>query len=151
MSRRGRGDDGQATVEVAIVLPFLVVLLLAMAQVGLVIRAQVMVIHAAREAARAVAVDSGADATEAALLASTLDPSRTAVDVSGSLEPGGHVTVTVNYSVVPSVPLAGAIVGAVDLDASATMLVEGFGAGESGSSDDSTSDDSTSTDGGSDG
>ena len=140
--RRGRGDDGQATVEVAIVLPFLVVLLLAMAQVGLVIRAQVMVIHAAREAARAVAVDTEADPTEAALLASTLDPARTSVVVSGSLEPGGHVTVTVEYAVQPSVPLAGAIIGTVNLDASATMLVEGFGAGESGGSDDEDPDDS---------
>lgn len=130
MSRRGRGDSGQATVEVALVLPFLVVLLLAMAQVGLIIRAQVMVIHSAREAARAVAVDTDADATEAVLRASTLDAARTTVDVSGSLDPGGHVTVTVNYTVAPSVPLAGSLIGDIDLDASATMLVEGFGAGD---------------------
>lgn len=129
MSRRGRGDKGQATVEVALVLPFLVVLLLAMAQVGLIIRAQVMVIHAAREAARAVAVDATADAQGAALLAATLDPGRTTVDVSGSLEPGGHVTVTVGYVVESRIPLAGAIIGDVELDAEATMLVEGIGAG----------------------
>ena len=135
MSRRGRGDKGQATVEVALVLPFLVVLLLAMAQVGLIIRAQVMVIHAAREAARAVAVDATADAQGAALLASTLDPGRTTVDVSGSLDPGGHVTVTVGYVVESSIPLAGAIIGDVELDAEATMLVEGLGADEAGGGD----------------
>lgn len=128
MIRRGRGDEGQATVEVALVLPFLVVLLLAMAQVGLIIRAQVMVIHAAREAARAVAVDSGADARSAALMASTLDPGRTDVVVSGSLEPGGHVTVSVNYLVETRIPLANALVGDVELEGEATMLVEGFGA-----------------------
>lgn len=125
---RGRGDKGQASVEVALVLPFLVVLLLAMAQVGLIIRAQVMVIHAAREAARAVAVDASADATAAALLASTLDPGRTTVDVSGSLDPGGHVTVTVRYLVETRVPIARSLVGDVELEGSATMLVEGIGA-----------------------
>ena len=51
-----RDDGGQATVEFALVLPLLAVLLLAVVQVGLVVRDQVLLTHAAREAARAVAV-----------------------------------------------------------------------------------------------
>ncbi|MGH9185287.1 MAG: TadE family protein, partial [Acidimicrobiales bacterium] len=44
---------GQATVELALVLPFVALVLLAVAQTALVVRAQVLVTHAAREAARA--------------------------------------------------------------------------------------------------
>src|SRR4029078_2878808 len=42
---------GQATVELALVLPLVVFALLAILQVGLVVRDQVAVVHAAREAA----------------------------------------------------------------------------------------------------
>ena len=57
MTHRPRGDRGQAMVETALVLPLVVLFLLAVVQVGLVVRAQVLVTHAAREAARAAAVD----------------------------------------------------------------------------------------------
>lgn len=58
--QRGRRDQGgQAAVELALVLPVLAVLLLAVVQTGLVVRDQVLVVHAAREAARAVAVREG--------------------------------------------------------------------------------------------
>ena len=52
-----RGERGQATVEFAFVLPLLVLALLAVVQVGLVVRDQLGVVHAAREAARAASVD----------------------------------------------------------------------------------------------
>ena len=57
MTRRCQREGGQATVEVALLLPLLALLLLAVVQVGLVVRDQVLVTHAAREAARAAAVD----------------------------------------------------------------------------------------------
>ena len=50
-------ERGQATVEFALVMPLIVFGLLAILQVGLVVRDQVAVIHAAREAARAASVD----------------------------------------------------------------------------------------------
>ena len=57
--RAGAGRDrGQSSVEVALLLPFLALLLLAVIQVGLVVRDQVLVVHVAREAARAAAVDT---------------------------------------------------------------------------------------------
>ena len=43
--------------ELALVLPLVVALLLAVVQVGLIVRDQVLVVHAAREAAREAAVD----------------------------------------------------------------------------------------------
>ena len=50
----------QATVELALVLPVVATLLLAVVQVGLVVRDQIRVTHAAREAARAAAARYGA-------------------------------------------------------------------------------------------
>src|SRR4051794_19950096 len=58
--RRGR-DRGQSTVELALVLPAVLVLALALVQIGLVVRDQVRVTHAAREAARAAAVTPDPD------------------------------------------------------------------------------------------
>ncbi|HEX2038871.1 MAG TPA: TadE/TadG family type IV pilus assembly protein [Acidimicrobiales bacterium] len=51
------GEGGQASVEVALVLPLLVGLLVLLAQAGLVVKDYVLVAHAAREAARAAVVD----------------------------------------------------------------------------------------------
>jgi len=121
---RGR-EGGQATVEVALLLPLLALLLLAVVQVGLVVRDQVLVTHAAREAARAAAVDPQvAVAREGAEAATRLDPDRLSVELSGSTEPGGRLTVTVRYRVPTAVPLAGALIGDRTLVAEATMRVE---------------------------
>ena len=48
-----RDERGQATTELALVLPLIAVLLLLLAQVGLVLRDQLVLTHVAREAARA--------------------------------------------------------------------------------------------------
>ena len=123
--REGGAERGQATVEVALLLPLLALLLLAVVQVGLVVRDQVLVTHAAREAARAAAVDPQADvAREAAVAAVRLDPDRLSVELSGSTEPGGRLTVTVRYRTPTAVPLAGALIGDRTLVAEATMRVE---------------------------
>src|SRR5215831_11616137 len=50
-------ESGQSTVEFAFVLPLVVLAALAVIQVGLVVRDQLGVVHAAREAARAASVD----------------------------------------------------------------------------------------------
>lgn len=123
-TRRVSGDSGQATVELALVLPFLVALMFAIAQVGLVVRAQIMSIHAAREGARVVAVDPAADVREAVLRAARLDGARTVVTVSAAI-PGEPVTVTVQYDVATELPLIGPLLGDVLIEAEATMLVEG--------------------------
>jgi Flp pilus assembly protein TadG len=121
-----RGDaSGQATVEAALVLPFVVLLLLAVVQVGLVVRAQVLVTHAAREAARAAAVELDPQApVVAAHLATNLDPGRMSVTSEGRAGRGSYVTVHVSYAESTDVPLVGAVLGDVDLTAEATMRVE---------------------------
>lgn len=114
-------DRGQATVELALALPFICVLLLAILQVGLVGRNQLAVQLAAREAARAAAAASDAQAAgvDAAQRAVALRP--LAVHVS---EAGGTVTATVRYTDHTSVPLIGSVLPDVELTASVTMAVE---------------------------
>ena len=123
--RRERGDGGQASVELALVLPLVLVLLLAVVQVGLLVRDQILVVHAAREAAREAAVDPDAGGPRrAALASSTLDDGRLAVTSTGRGGPGTRVRVEVRYRAPTTVPLVGAAVGDVTLGASATMRVE---------------------------
>jgi Flp pilus assembly protein TadG len=124
-ARRVGGGRGQATVELALALPLVVLLVLAIVQVGLVVRASVLVTHVAREGARAAAVDADPGAARAAVVdASSLEPDRLAVAVRGRGGPGTDVTVTVSYLMVTDVPIVGALVGDVTLSASATMRVE---------------------------
>lgn len=117
-----RSSPGQATVEVALLLPVVCLLLLAVVQVGLVVRDQVLVTHAAREAARAAAVDpTEAAARDGAVGAAGLDPARLVVDLT---EADGRVTATVTYRAPTEVPLVGALLGDRSLQASVTMALE---------------------------
>lgn len=111
--------------ELALVLPLVAVLLLVLVQVGLVVRDQVLVVHAAREAAREAAVDAAPGAArDAALASSDLDPARLSVTVSGRGAAGSRVKVTTRYGPPTALPLVGAAVSRVQLEATATMRVE---------------------------
>jgi Flp pilus assembly protein TadG len=124
--RRAAGlDAGQSTVELALVLPFVVLILLAVVQLGVIVQDQLLVTHAAREAARAAAVsaDAGA-ASRAAAAAGPLDPTRLEVAVTGRAGAGSYVHATVRYRADTAVPLIGPLVGDVDLHAEAAMRVE---------------------------
>ena len=124
MNRRRR-EGGQATVEVALLLPLVATMLLGVVQVGLVVRDQVLVTHAAREAARAAAVDPQLSvAREGAESGARLDPSRLDVTLGGSTDPGGRLTVTIRYRSPTTVPLVGQLLGDRSLTAEATMRVE---------------------------
>ena len=119
-------QSGQATVELALGLPFVVLLLLAIVQVGLVARDQILVVHAAREAARVSAVEPGEGGPRAAAVeASLLDPSRLHVDVGSRGDAGSRVAVTVRYRSPTLVPLIGPLIGDVEVRATTTMRVEG--------------------------
>jgi Flp pilus assembly protein TadG len=108
---RGRDDEGQATVELALVLPFLVLFVLLVVQFGLVVSDRIELAHAARAAARAAVEDPSPGAVIAAARhAADLDPSRLHVEVSGGRTLGDTITVVVRYTSVTDVPLAGALV-----------------------------------------
>ncbi len=122
---RGNRDEGQAAVELALVLPLVAILLLALVQVGLIVRDQILVIHAAREAAREAAVDAGAGVpARAAAASSTLDDDRLTVESSDRGGPGSRVRIHVRYRAPTDVPLVGGVIPDFTLEASATMRVE---------------------------
>lgn len=122
MSRSTRAQSGQASVELALVLPLLMVLLLALVQAALVARDAVLVVHAAREAARAAAVDPRPAAARAGAAAATgLDPARMDVELDRA---GTRARVRVRYAVPTDVPLVGALVPEIELQSGVTIRVE---------------------------
>lgn len=122
--RRG-GDEGQAAVELALVLPLVAVVLLGVVQVALVARDQVLVVHAAREAAREAAVDpSPESARRAAAAAVPLDAGRLDVEVAGPAGSARVVHLTVSYRAPTFVPFVGRLVPDVRLVARASMRRE---------------------------
>jgi hypothetical protein len=124
-SRRGRDartgarpESGQATVELALVLPVVVLLLLALVQFALVARDELLVVHAAREAARAASVGaSGPTAAQRVLPGAK-------VEVSGGARVGDLVAAEVSYRSVTDLPLVGRLVPDPWLHARVTMRAE---------------------------
>lgn len=120
--QRWRSTRGQATVEFALVMPVVVLVALAIVQVALVGRHRLLIIHAAREGARAAAVGESntrvrADVAEA----SGLDPARLRVEVRRQAK---TVTVTVRYRSPTDLPMVGALIDEVELSATAHMRQE---------------------------
>ncbi len=123
--RRGKGQRGQATVEFALVLPLIVLFSLIVIQAALVGKDVLLVHHAAREAARASAVDpTPATAMQAAVASGRLDPSRLSSRLTGGTERGDRATAVVTYRSPTNVPLVGRLVGDIELRAEVTMRVE---------------------------
>lgn len=124
-ARPGRGarHRGQATVELALGLPIVCLAVLLVLQLALVGRDAVLVTHAAREAARAAAVEPSAPVARAgATGASTaLDPERVEVTLRRR---GGRVIVEVRYQSITGLPIVGALVPDPRLDAEVTMVEE---------------------------
>ncbi len=121
----GKGGRGQATVELALTLPFVVILSLIVIQAGLVAKDALVVHHAAREAARAAAVDpSVAVARRAALASGPLDDVRLSLTLSGGTNRGDTTTARLRYRSPTDVPLVGRLVGDVTVVAEVTMRVE---------------------------
>lgn len=125
-SRRDRSPErGQATVELALALPLAVLFALVAVQLGVIAKDLLLVHHAAREAARAAAVEPNVGAARTAVVGSTsLDPGRISVRLGGGSERGDETTATVTYRAPTSVPLVGALLPDITLDASVTMRVE---------------------------
>jgi len=107
---RHRREQGQATLELALLLPLLVAIVLFVIQAGLVARDRLALIHAAREAAREAVVDPDpASVRRAAVRATGLDPTRLAVQVTE----GDVVMVIVTYRSPTDVPIVGRLMGEV--------------------------------------
>lgn len=124
-SDRRRSEAGQATVELVLVLPVIILLAMFVGQVGLVVRDSVLVHHVAREAARQAAVDPTESAARAAAgRASKLNSSNMSVTLSGGRSKGDHITAQITYVSATKLPLIGRLVPDVRLHAEVTMRVE---------------------------
>ncbi len=116
---------GQATVELTLVLPIVVLLALLVGQVAVVAVDAVLLHHAAREGARAAAVDPNlSTALEAAQGAAGLDPGRMSARLTGGRAAGDSLTVTIDYVSATDLPLVGRLIGDVSLSSSVTIRVE---------------------------
>jgi len=119
------GNEGQAAVELALVLPLLVLLLLGMVQVGLVVSDQVLLTHAAREAAREAAVTPTPEAARGAALAGApLEPARLKVELTND-RGAARVSARLTYRSPTMMPLVGPLLPDVELSARASTRAEG--------------------------
>ncbi len=120
-------ERGSAAVEFALLLPILLLLLLALVQVGVIARDSLVLTQASRAGAREAAVQGSSDSVEEAVRAAAvgLDPARIDVDATWSGARGAPVTVAVTYDAPIASLLAGWLLPeSVSLRASATMRQE---------------------------
>ena len=121
-----RGDQGQSTVEFALVLPLVVLVVLFIVQAGLVVRDQLLVSHAAREAARAASV-SDSDRLGAATMAARQAGNLAAARVSATttmVDGDASVRVLISYRSITGIPIIGSLVPDIDLESTVVMRVE---------------------------
>ena len=118
-------DTGQATVELALCLPVVALVLAAVVEVGALASDQARLWHSAREAARVAAVDPDTQAVAVAAGAAGLE------DVELVVRPpptyriqGDAVTVELSYKPRARVILLAPLVDRMTLSARATMRVE---------------------------
>lgn len=122
-----RADRGQSTVEFALVLPAIAAVVLVVAQIGLLIQAQIAATHAAREIARVLAVAPDSDPYATLERVSDLRSDRVQLQVSlrfADIEEREIVEVRVTYAVPVVATVLAFLDGNVEVSARAAMLVE---------------------------
>jgi Flp pilus assembly protein TadG len=127
LRRCRRGDRGQATVEMALVLPLLIWLLVGLVDIARMANAYLIIQHASREAVRLGITGAGdtAVAQRAVLASQTLDPTRLTINVSpaGTRNTGSDISVRIQYN-YQVLALMGIIGADVPLEARLTARVE---------------------------
>lgn len=126
-ARRRPSDDGQATVEFALLLPMLMLVLVTGMHLALLARNQVLVVHAARSAARVAAstADLGAIETAGRESVPVLDSARITVAVTGERQWGRPVRVRIRYRQPVQVPgIEQLLPDGVELTAEVAMPIE---------------------------
>lgn len=119
--RAARASAGQATVELALLIPLVFMGLMAVVQTALVARDQIAVVHAAREAARAASVDP--DPARASAAAREVLGGAD-VEVGRRPRVGEQLRVSVRYRSRTDLPLVGPLFPDPVLRAAAVMRVE---------------------------
>lgn len=118
-------EDGQATLELALCLPAVALLIAGFVELGFWVGDRTRTIHAAREAVRVAAVDHDEDHIRRAAEATGLDGIDVEVDpgAEGRVV-GDPVEVTVRLAGAPRVPLAGSIFRFGAIESRAVMRIE---------------------------
>lgn len=116
--RHNFSDGGQATVELAVVLPFIVLLAAALIQCGLIVGDQLAVWNAARNAARAASVspDPQLSAEQAANDAVALRPLQVTLTILDDV-----ISAHVAYIDRTDLPFIGLLFPSITLEATVTM------------------------------
>lgn len=120
-ARPGEAQAGQTTVELALIFPVVLLLILVLVQAALILRDQLALTGAAREAARAASLDP--DPARAERAAAAVLPGAT---VSFGPRPpvGELIRVSVSYRSPTALPLVGPLLPEPVLVARAAMRVE---------------------------
>ena len=118
----GVDESGQATVEFALVLPFLFLFSLSVVQVGSVANDQLALGHASRTAARALSLGDVTDETANQIALNSVQNSVTLnpIDVDIKLDEN-TAKVTLSYRRHINIPIIGNLFNALTLQATTTM------------------------------
>jgi Flp pilus assembly protein TadG len=119
-----RNEGGQATLEVALCLPVVVLVVAFLFEAGMIASDQTRLWHAAREGARVAAVEDDPSAVRAAAERSGLEPLDVDIEPRAARVTGEPVTVRVAFRPRAHVPLVGSILAGRTLRASATIRIE---------------------------
>ncbi len=122
-------EEGQSATEFALVLPLILMVILVIIQMGIVVNAQLIITHAAREGARDGSVtNSNMKIRESVInAAGTLDKNSMNISIqpSSGRKIGDYITVTVKYNppiIFPGIELV--FPNSISLRSSATMRIE---------------------------
>lgn len=125
--RRPTGEWATATVEFALVLPLVLLMILALLEVGLLVKDRLVLEGSARAGAREAAVSIDEAAVSQAVLDAAASLDADAIDITVTREGGvgTAVTVEVDYHAAVDVPFVEWLFPSViDLSASAVMRQE---------------------------
>jgi len=115
-------ETGQATVEFALVLPFLFLFSLSVVQVGSIANDQLALGHAARSAARAISLGDVTDQSANQIATNAVDNTITLNNVRIDIELGDKFAqVALSYTRKINIPIIGRLINEVTLHSSATM------------------------------
>lgn len=122
LDNKPRLETGQATVEFALALPFMIIFSLCVVQIGSVANDQLALNHAARVAAREISL---ADVDDSLAQQVAIESIRREIDLEDlevitQLSPK-MVTVDLKFRRRVEVPLIGVVAPAIELNATATM------------------------------
>ena len=125
MARGRREESGQATVELALTLPLLALVIGVLVEFGMLVADHARLWHAAREAARVAAVDADEDHQSHAAREGGLRPLEMTTEPGPNMRVQGEpVEVSLRYSPEGTVPLIGELFERITLTSSATMRIE---------------------------